>query len=522
MSRRIRKSSYWQDAPLPREQIVLIPRSLDDAIPADHPVRIVDEVLNSVDWTSWEKKYHGSMGQPPIHPSILCKIWIFALMRRIRSSRQVEYALKHSIDFMWLASGRRVDHGTLCKFRRANSKELKQLFRSLVSMAIDMGVANLSELCIDGTRVLANSNKNKVWTLESIQKVLEKLDLQVSEELQELDRNDDQDESQPQDQTPSGLKVQLQEHLNTLQEMERNRGLLGKKTQGKPAQLPKTDPDSRILPNKEGGYAPNYTPMVATETMNGFIVEAQVEIGNVEHTKLYPIVDQVQDALGVKINRVLVDSAYTTGENLKQADDNRVEIIGPIPGVQCKDNPAIRDDPTVSLSREVAQGLPMNPTSGKFDRSAFIYDSQKDCFHCPAGKVLEYSYTEKKTPSRTKPIRSIYVCKECRDCPLADLCRKNPQSQKGREVIRDIYDPHRDKHRKKMQTQEAKAANARRSHYGETQFAIMKGLIGIRRFLLRGIDGVTQEWLWGATAFNLQKLVGIIRRLRLVGIVPGV
>jgi hypothetical protein len=164
----------------------------------------------------------------------------------------------------------------------------------------------------------------------------------------------------------------------------------------------------------------------------------------------------------------------------------------------------------------------MNPTSKKFDRSAFIYDSQKDCFYCPAGKVVEYRCTEKNTPSRTKPIRRIYVCKECHGCPLADLCRKNPQSKKGREVMRDIYDPHRDKHRKKMQTQEAKDANARRSHYGETQFAIMKGLIGIRRFLLRGIDGVNQEWLWGATAFNLQKLVGIIRRLRLIGTVPGV
>lgn len=388
--------------------------------------------------------------------------------------------------------------------------------------AKNLGVANLSELCIDGTRVLANSNKNKVWTLESIQKVLEKLDVQVNQELQELDRNDDQEESQTQDQTPNSLKEQLQEHLNTLQEIERYRGLLGKKTEGKPAQLPKTDPDSRILPNKEGGYAPNYTPMVATETMNGFIVEAQVEIGNIEHTKLHSIVEQVEDSLGVKVNRVLVDSAYTTGENLKQADDNQVEIIGPIPGVTCKDNPAIRDNPTVSLSREDALRLPTNPTSKKFDRSAFIYDSQKDCFYCPAGKVLEYRFTEKNTASRTKPIRRIYVCKGCHGCPLADLCRKNTQSQKGREVMRDIYDPHRDKHRKKMQTQEAKDANARRSHYGETQFAIIKGLIGIRRFLLRGIDGVNQEWLWGATAFNLQKLVGIIRRSRLIGIVPGV
>jgi hypothetical protein len=42
----------------------------------------------------------------------------------------------------------------------------------------------------------------------------------------------------------------------------------------------------------------------------------------------------------------------------------------------------------------------------------------------------------------------------------------------------------------------------------------MKHVIGIRRFLLRGIKGVTQEWLWGATAFNLKKLIGIISKHR--------
>jgi hypothetical protein len=110
--------------------------------------------------------------------------------------------------------------------------------------------------------------------------------------------------------------------------------------------------------------------------------------------------------------------------------------------------------------------------------------------------------------------RRVYVCKDCHGCPLADLCRKNPNAKKGREVFRDIYEVYREKQREAMRTEAFQQGNRRRSHYGETQFAIMKHVIGIRRFLLRGIEGVTQEWLWGATAFNLKKLIGIISKHR--------
>ncbi|MGY8880740.1 MAG: hypothetical protein ACKVKV_08730 [Dehalococcoidia bacterium] len=33
----------------------------------------------------------------------------------------------------------------------------------------------------------------------------------------------------------------------------------------KPAQVPTTDPQSRVMPNKEGGFAPNYTPTALTD-----------------------------------------------------------------------------------------------------------------------------------------------------------------------------------------------------------------------------------------------------------------
>ncbi len=102
MSQRTPKNAYWQDAPAPREQLVLFTESLESRIPDDHPVRLLDEILGSLDWTTWEAKYHGRLGQPPIHPRIIASVLLFAMIRRVRSSRNIEYQIRHSIDFMWL------------------------------------------------------------------------------------------------------------------------------------------------------------------------------------------------------------------------------------------------------------------------------------------------------------------------------------------------------------------------------------------------------------------------------------
>ena len=92
----------------------------------------------------------------------------FAMIRRIRSSRQIEYEVKHSIDFNWLTSGRRIDHTTLSEFRRKHTSELRDIFNQMIKLAINLKVANLAELYIDSTRVLADANKYKTWTTEKL------------------------------------------------------------------------------------------------------------------------------------------------------------------------------------------------------------------------------------------------------------------------------------------------------------------------------------------------------------------
>lgn len=516
MGRRESGAGYWQAAPQPRQQLVLIPQSLESLIPPDHPVRLVDEILDQLDWTQYEAAYHGRRGQPPIHPSVLAKVMLFAMLRRVRSSRQIEYELKHSIDFMWLASGRHLDHTTLSEFRRRHANALREIFRQMIKLAIDLGIARLGELCIDGTRVLADANRYKTWTAERLDRALAELDRQLAEALAGLEQADavEQDlfgDEHAADRLPKSVADlrQRREQLAALREqagqMDKVRRANGSKG---PAQLPKADPDARILPNKEGGYAPNYTPMATVETGAGLIVHADVVIGNVEHDQLPAIVDAVKENFAVDVARVLVDKAYTTGENLTAAQSRDIIVIGALAEPQVENNPALRDDLTQPVADKDLDRLPVNPQTKRFDKSAFVYDAASDQYFCPAGKPLPHRTTEHTTHGDGKPVvRSVYTCRGCAGCPLAARCRRNPHSPRGREIMHDEHEDGRRRLRQRMSTPEAQAARFRRQHFGELPFAVIKVGFALRRFLLRGIEGVRQEWCWAATAFNLKKLM---------------
>ena len=65
-----------------------------------------------------------------------------------------------------------------------------------------------------------------------------------------------------------------------------------------------------------------------------------------------------------------------------------------------------------------------------------------------------------------------------------------------------------------MARPQARQIYRHRPHLAETPFAILKAVMGIRQFLLRGLEKVKTEWLWAATAFNLEKLVRAMAMLR--------
>ena len=103
-------AQHWAKAPIERNQIVLFSPTLEDAVSQDHPVRLLDEILRGLDWSEWVMPCTDHRGRPPLHPRILAAVLLYGLMRRIRSSRMLEYMCGHNVDFIWLAEGHRPDH----------------------------------------------------------------------------------------------------------------------------------------------------------------------------------------------------------------------------------------------------------------------------------------------------------------------------------------------------------------------------------------------------------------------------
>ena len=71
--------TLWARAPQSREQIVFAER-LAEAVPPEHAVRLLDEILSGLDWSKWEAAYHARLGQPAIHPRMLSSVLLYGLM----------------------------------------------------------------------------------------------------------------------------------------------------------------------------------------------------------------------------------------------------------------------------------------------------------------------------------------------------------------------------------------------------------------------------------------------------------
>ena len=509
---------YWAKPALGRDQMLLFSPTLDDAISGDHPVRLLEELLRAQDWSAWEQQYDGRRGQPPIPPWVMAGVILYGLMRRIRSSRQLEYACGHNVDFMWLAEGRRIDYSTFCIFRTKFQEPLKQLFKALGRLAMTLGLVQLVEIAFDGTRVKADASRLHTWTADRVEAVLAELEAQVAQQLSEADAADAADaplwgEGKARELPPELADAQrrqerLREVLRQLQEADAARKKDGVKS---PAQLPKADTEAVVLPNKEGGYAPNYTPLAASDGAANYLVDCDVIPGPNEHTELLSSVDRIAADFGQKPVSVAADKAFGTGPNLAGMEQRQVEFYTPVESPSPEQgNPAKRADPRQPVPAAEWPRLPRNDKK-KLAKCCFVYDESTDRYFCPMGQTLGYLSTRHRHGAQGQKDQRIYACKTCAGCPLAPECL-DAQAKRGRTVLRDEYDPCRERMHAKLQTAEGRQTYHRRMHIGETPFAVIKGILQVRRFLLRGLEKVRTEWRWVCTAYNLRILLAKWRK----------
>jgi transposase len=542
----------WADPQIDRLQHTLFAPTLDAMIDGDHPVRLFDELLRAMDWSAWEARYPRTVGRPPIHPRVLAGIILYGLTRGVKSSRQLEYACQNSIDFMWLAERQTIDHATICGFRNRFRTDLKGLFKQLGRLAMRMGLVRLNEIALDGTRIKANSSRHGTATAKTLEARLAALEARIETMLSEAQAADEQEALFGSDGTPAhlprslsdaqGRRARLAKALAAAEAKEARGGTKAKSTaavtepEGAPVpsagaaaeappasaappkakkapKVPVADPDSTVQPNKEGGFAPNYTVLLAVDGTHGLIVDAEVLPGGDEGAQALATVDRVEAALGEHPERFLGDGAYGSGANLAGLEARGVE--GFIPQAQREDtaaNPAKRGDPTAPVPESEWAHLPRNTRTKKLDRAAFVFDRAQDCYFCPMGHRLGFLRRQDRHRQKGRVGNRLYRGTACVGCPLAGECVAGKRAY--RTVSRDEYEDLREAMDERLGTAEGKATYRRRSWLAETPNAVVKERMGVRQFLTRGLEKVKTEWWWVCTAFNFAKIVRLVLAMR--------
>jgi transposase len=148
-----------------REQAWLLPPTLGELIPDDHPARFIAEFVDSLDRVAWTQLGIGTdgeaLGAPAYHPRALLSVWLYGFMTGTRSSRKLETACRDQVSYLWLTGWQHPDHNTLWRFYQAHRQPMRRLLKHTVATAMELKLIDLAVQAVDGTKIPANAARDE-------------------------------------------------------------------------------------------------------------------------------------------------------------------------------------------------------------------------------------------------------------------------------------------------------------------------------------------------------------------------
>ena len=506
MSRKVVFKTYHQN------QLSLIPPSYDDLVPKNHPVRIVNTIVDHLDISALEKSYKGG-GTSSYHPRMLLKVVIYSYLRNIYSSRKIEQALQENVHFMWLSGQSKPDHNTINDFRGKRLKgKFKNIFNQVVGLLAEQGVLSLKELYVDGTKIEANANRYTfVWgksiktSKERIRKQLKELWSYVEKvyaEEQMLPNQPDFEEIDPEkvaqtiDTINQALKdkevdKKVKQKLNyakknwpkNLQKYNEQEAILGKRNS-----YSKTDPDATFMRMKDdhmqnGQLKPGYNLQASTN--NQFITSYTLAQTTADTTTLKDHLNDHIESYGQTPETLTADAGYGSEENYTDLKEKNITAF-------------------VKYNYFHKEQRDKKHRENPFHPDNLFYNPETDTYYCPMGQAMNKINTyESQTKNGFTQEIHRYQAQSCHGCPLRGSCHK----AKGNRIIERNHNLIRlkDKAKNLLLSEEGVAHRKRRCWDVEAVFGNIKQNMGFKRFMLRGMEKVTTEIGLIAMAHNLKK-----------------
>jgi transposase len=460
-----------------RSQTSLFPVSLEELIPEDHLVRVIDLYVSKLDLLQlgFDKALPKGTGRPSYDPADQLKLYLYGYFQRIRSSRRLEAECHRNIEVMWLINRLKPDFKTIADFRKDNKPAFVATCRAFVQFCRTAGLIAGELVAIDGSKFQAVASARRHLNLKQLKRQEEKLDKRIAQYLAELDEADKAEVSEVIDRSAvktALAKLEIRKQDNQSCQVLMN--ALGVE------QFNTHESDARMMRTPKGARVA-YNVQTAVDAEHCLILHHEVTQDSDDRKQLEPMAKAAKEQLQQEQLTVTADAGYSNGKQFQACEDASITAYVP-------------------LQRS------LNSTDQEFfARDAFAYDAKQDRYQCPAGKWLTLKQLNKGD--------RIYqaAVSDCAACPLKSRCTKAQR----RYVTRHAHEEAFERMEQRMLAHPEMMVN-RRSIVEHPFGNLKQWLFGNGRFLLRQLQGARAEMALAVNAYNLKRAFSVLGARRMM------
>jgi transposase len=455
---------------LDRATPMFLPCDLREWLPADHLVHLILDAVDQIS-TSHFRVNHRGTGSEQYPPTMMLALLIYCYATGRFGSRTIEAATHSDVAVRFLCANTHPDHDSICTFRRENQAAFEAAFVTVLQLAHQLRLTRVGTVSVDGTKIQANASKHAAVSYQRAGELITQFQLEVAELTTRAEQSDAQEAKETLD-----LPAELARREKRIASLKRARQIIEAQAkemaaakqaeqQAKVAER-QAQRDAGKKPRGPQPKAPDDQPD-GKDQYNFTDPESRImKAGNGKH----------------------FEQAY----NAQAAVDEAMLIVGQRVSVAANDKQ--------ELAADVAAISPVV----KAEVKAVLVDS---------GFYSEAMVRAVEQPNDgTASGLTVYaaVAKQSHHKRVADLLPQPEPEPLAENASAHGQMAHR------MKTPTGKTLYKLRKQTVEPVFGIIKEVLGFRRFLLRGWEKVSLEWLLVCVSYNLKRLFAL-KKLAVTG-----
>lgn len=377
----------------------------------------------------------------------------------------------------------------LSDFRKNNSDFFHDCFKQSVLLAMQLGLASLGHVSLDGSKFKANTSKHKAMSYKRLKEKERLLIAEIETLIDKAKKCDDEEDREYKDTTGYGIPEDLKFKKERLAKIQAAKEALEQREQelhpGKEIddkkQISFADTDARIM-GKNGTFDYQYNAQVCADEDNQIIVAQYLSQSANDKKEVEPALNTLQETTGQLPSKMSFDNGYMSGDNLEAIEVAKLDAY--VATDKCEKTSKILSD----------------ESERKLIKADFIYNKKDDFFTCPGGQKLVLIHTSKSLKKTYQGSHDV-----CADCKYKSRCCKSTKGH-ARTINTDDKEPLRQQMNEKMEKSSSKDIYKKRKVIVEPVFGQIKN-IGFRRFSVRGFANASGEFSLACIAHNVKKIL---------------